>query len=328
MTQYQVVDTNPISIYPGGKQGQVAVYNSGANTVWVNQAASNIDGIPILGGNSVQWNSLTPLYAYVQDAALPTSVIVIDSGVTLPNGTISVNGPVAVSSIGTPVSVQGGGDLLCSGILNIGALGTATIDVPLPANGLTYYGVRVQLSVTGVGTGITWASSDGLNTIPVGSLICDAGPVYPYGYENTTFFAPVISAFPLQLTLNEGRGVAATVYYNVRGMSTGPVSPVTDITQNVGQYGPLATGNTVLNIPASYTPYRIYIRTGAGTSFNDFNVYEFFNTIWQLTRVSPLGPVSANAIVQFDTAGSGLATQLRFSTIAGSALYIAIGKIG
>lgn len=326
MTQYQVSDTNPISIYPGGKQGQVAVYNSGANTVWVNPVASNIDGIPILGGNSVQWNSLTPLYAYVQDVALPTNVIVIDSGVTLPNGTVSVNGPVAVSSIGTPVNVQGGGSLLATGSLNIGALGNGTFTVPLPSNGLTYFGVVITMSVLGVGSGITWGSSDNLGTLPQGSLV-HQGPI-SLQYTQTKFFAPVISDFPLSITVSENLGVACQVYYTVRGMSTGPVQPTTDLQFNLGSIGPIAPGNTAVYLPSSYTPYRVYIRVGTGTSFADMNVYEYNSGTWNLARVSPLGPGAAGGIYSFDTSGSGLATRLSFNTIAGSALYIATGKIG
>lgn len=329
MTSYLISDTNPVPIYPGGRQGQVTVYNSGINTVWLSQTASNIDGIPILGGNSVLWDSQTPLYAYVQNTTLSTSVIIIDSGVTLPNGTVTVGGgTLAVSSIGAPVNVQGGGMLLTSGIANVPAFGFSTITIPLPANALTYYGLRITLSNGGPSAGsiVQW----GTTLLPTGSL---ASP--PVGATTatvgrsiqTTFFTPVIGAFPIGLILAEVAGVAAQVNYDIRGISTGPVVATTDLTPNLGTAFTLVPTGPVADVylPSSYDSYAVYLRTAAASSFTDMNVQESLSGAWTTTIVSPVGGMTASGFASFVVGGSGLATRLDFNTVAGS-VFVSIRK--
>lgn len=109
MQTYVVADSNPISIWPAGKQGSCTILNTGASTVYIADANTGraLEAYALNPQGTIQWNASTPLYAFTLSGERST-VIVNDASVQLANTSVTatIDGPVD-ANITDPVSVTG-----------------------------------------------------------------------------------------------------------------------------------------------------------------------------------------------------------------------------
>lgn len=145
----------------------------------------------------------------------------IDATVT---GNIIVDsGEIQVGGIDTPVMVQGGGSILLNTTGSVAAGAGAQHDIALPANGLTYYGIGVIVTVT---------SKTVSNDVPLAVWVRNFGAVAPtnaypvlpsspatrlggFGRLSTIgIVVPMGTSFPLEIDV-DNNGASGTQNYSI-----------------------------------------------------------------------------------------------------------------
>lgn len=99
ISTFTVAETNPIQVFPAGRQETATIENNGNARVFI--ADTNAGQIAaaheILPGGSIQWNARTPLYAFVE-AGNRTTILVNDSTVQLGNTRVTAAIPDTIST--------------------------------------------------------------------------------------------------------------------------------------------------------------------------------------------------------------------------------------
>lgn len=189
--------------------------------------------IPVTGTvNANVTNAVIPVNgtvnANIQNASIPVTGTV-NANITNANIDATITGDVVVTSgqvnvggILTPVQVQGGGAILHSqsGVISPG--GSVTVNIPAPANGLTY---------PGLGIIVTNTSKTVSNDVPISVYVYNsgfatgsptrfqAGTVQGEAGEfgataETSVVVPVGAAFPIRIDLDH-EGAASTLGYKI-----------------------------------------------------------------------------------------------------------------
>ena len=291
---YDVRDVNPISVFPGGKQGSATIYNLGESSVYISDvnAYRPENAYRINPQGTLQWNSQTPLYAFV-DAGDECRIVVNDATVQLANtsvdatisgpveidGTVDVTGQV-IADITSPVLIQGGAERLLSQTVSLSGSGFALLTVPYGTEGTVPPFLRVTMSaftqgqsiinaVFSTNSGITLddyhyclgrlsGTWDGINHDTLGYTASTLGSVK---------YIPTAS-LPMRISLTRDNGRVASTTGNetfdvtVDGMQSGV--PFTDATfrmqRGMSFYDSRAFDvNTRLLMPHAYRPYRVNI---------------------------------------------------------------------
>jgi len=324
---FAVSDTSPIQIYPAGRQGPRQVLNTGTVTVYLSDNNITGTGWPVAPGNALGWQDQHPLFAYVATAGTPTTILVMDVILSaLENVSATVNGPIAVTSIGAPVNVQGGGEILLIGLANIDvpvgpgiSWETGGIQIPAPASGLTYYGLRITVQTLGDGPCTWYLLGSGLATLAIGTLEKLPLPLAAntFGIRSAVhrFVVPMTTQYPLTLIARTpwAAGGAGQLSYTVEGISTAPAGPTTDFT-NVwqddvtGRISASANTTTTLYLPPSFQPYtvRIVSTTAAIGATHYYELQPSFgydSVILYVNIINP--PMTSGIVTEFTVPGSG-----------------------
>ena len=78
---YPISSTQPVPIYPGGKQAPVMLYNQDvSDTIYVSDIPSGLSGFPLGPGDTITWDGDKSLYAWIGSAGLVANLIVLDNG--------------------------------------------------------------------------------------------------------------------------------------------------------------------------------------------------------------------------------------------------------
>lgn len=271
----------PVQVDAYGRRGALTIINTGAVPVFCAQQSSPFNGTAVDAGGSVQWPKQTPLFLYVEGATAGAAQVfdgVADAPVNVNaevTGTVDadVTGTVAVSAIGTPVNVQGGGEVLLSDSATLTASEIQYLDIPAPSNGLTYYGLEITVQVATPSTTpeLYWAVFGGAINLIDGVIANDGSTLL---YSTTSLrervITPFVGAYPLTLMLmNMQPGAGVGVEFSVVGLSAAYPAPVTDLTEVFRS--PLlilaAGATTTINLPPSHTPYKVRLsNTGAAST--------------------------------------------------------------
>ena len=287
--RYPIADVNPVPIYPGGKQGQVTIYNDSDNTVYVTSVASGIYPIPVDGRQSIRWDSQSPLYAFVQNVALPAAIIVMDTGVIMSPSRVAITGPVDANITG-PVSV--------SGPITVGSVTQA---VPI-ATRQTLLKTDSPSTLAGYDSGTV--STAGYNTV----LITVAGigsPTTINGVVKLWINTGGVGAY-YNLPVSSDFGAAAVAVYQV------PVAGPTVEVFAASSFGGV-TGAFTISIygltqalPSKYETIFVSNGSWAGQTYSDtdFDLYQVTASAVQ-DYTGPVGHVSGLAQVNCFCAVSG-----------------------
>lgn len=331
---YVITSGPPLSIYPYAKQGEVTIRNTGSVDIYAATQPVAANGVAIAPGSSLAWPELTALYLYVLSGVGNASIF--DGTLSAPTS-VGIDGPVAVSTIGTPVNVQGGATVLYSGDVIVPATGSEQIIIPLPANGLTYYGFRLQITPL-AGTGKFSYSLNGQVGIPLAEgssndidglkFVLDAGTVNPYMVDAS---GPLAGTFPLALNLNNYVGAPQTFRVLLIGTSYAPPVIAGNLDQICAVTSIVTASGTAFDfmLPPSHTPYcaNVMLNTAVTSASVLMQKYGRDNGFYQIDyRAFPtmvgLG-MTAYQRYTYVTHGTGYAERLRISGLSSAAVAYA-----
>jgi hypothetical protein len=261
-----VSQTTPVPLLPSGQSGAITLYNDGDNECSVGQDPNGAYYVPLEAKHSIRWDAGTPLYAQVSDPAASTHVLVIDSAVILPTGTVEVSGPLQISDIVSPVLIQGGGELLYDAVVSLpgGGLGTTTtIPIPAASSGLIYPSLYVSLLIMSSPTPSygTWAGYyvDGpAGGNPSGTLVYEE---FQLETHTTAFSVPWLTAESPTIEMQSNN--ACDMRIVVWAASSQLTEPVTDLGYNfldgVVLFGTGSGPTTSVYVPGAFQEYYIVI---------------------------------------------------------------------
>lgn len=332
---YTVNGDAPTPIYPYGFQAALTLTNRGTITVYVSNAPALSGGYAIEAGRSIGWESGRALYAYTGGG---------ESTLQAVEGEVTGQGTIAVSSIATPVLVQGGGEFLVSGLAAVPLGSWVDIDIPAPASGLRFPSMEVfvQRPVSNT-SAIFWQlfSQDSAgNYIDIASGVVYSNPSSAsYKFFGFTAFqervlVPFTGNYPAKLrltNLTSGSGTHDVVYQVTGGQRETPV-PITDTAALcLAPRLALAAGAsyTVL-LPPSHTPYIVDIFDTGAPSAGASSYYDTGSLTFVTRTARPVYypfQYSTNQHYRYVHPGHGMPEQLDYTVSAGSGAFLSLQPI-
>lgn len=200
----------------------------------------------------------------------------VDATIT---GPVTVSGTVTVGGIDTPVMVQGGGEILYVGSGSVAGSTGVSLNIPAPASGLTYFGLRVfishngptlaeplEFSIESNGAGFASSPSIAVASLGAGGLILGS-----FGNAGQAeFIVPMAAQYPIRVFLSNRSPSACNYSLQVNGISHSEpratdASVWTNSVETRTAFSGAAAGSYAI-IAASFEDRKFLITTSTGTA--------------------------------------------------------------
>ncbi len=266
------VATNPVQLSQVITQSAL-IQNNGPGTLYLADNASvTVDSyaLRVTPGASVTWPANSELWG-ISDSTSSVGVLYGATGAGVSE--VTVAGPLTVSNILSPVSLQGGAGLLYSGSVPLAGSQVLTITLPANVNGLVYPSVNVRLSIPygGANTAVGYQVNYGPTLLDFvqGSVAFNDNAESVFFAQQTAFTCPWLRNTPITITLTNQTTTPTTATLSVWGVADAATVPVTDLSAQfgAGTFTMPASDNALL-IPGSLSPFYIVIYPTGSTPAN------------------------------------------------------------